>query len=278
VFLAAAGCSSGGDPGAPDAAGAKDATKDQSTLDVASDQADDAPSDAARAGTALQTNDACATLAGASNLSLSNDELTIELWLRLDAPPADASAELEPILWKGGRATSEPGWSLDVGASGLVFCVASDVAQACTTPYALSVGHLVHVGVRSTVLVQTSGSRAVTIYARDVTSGETAHTAVASMSAAPNAWNTSALFTIGGADACANAASFTIDDLRIFTTVQTAQSFDAEQSVNIACTTTALAADYAFDEGSGSSAADCSSDAFTLALGAGTAFVPSPFP
>ncbi len=266
-----------------------DATADV-TADVGSDVTQDvvpppeaAPSDGgtttdARAGTALLTKGGCATAGSASTLSLTNDNFTIELWFRLDV--AALSTEIDPVLWKGGRSASEPGWSLVVQAGNLLFCVSDTSGSKCTTPYALTAGHLVHIGVKSSYTSNTPLSRVVNVYAHDVTAGELAHTNVGSVTGAVNNWTSTAPFTIGGAiaNACTSTSAFTIDDVRIYSTLLSLASMDNSESVDVACNTLGLLAYYKFNEGSGMVANDCSGNAFNLALGQGQTFIPSPFP
>ncbi len=262
--------------------GGSDAT-DGGVTDAAHDARDafaiDAPSEASfdggrTPGNALQTGGACAT--ASSSVELTNSELTIELWVRVDVAPADAA--LKPIVWTGGRSMTEPGWSFDISSAGLVFCIASTTTSKCTTPYPLAPSHLVHVAARSDFSAQLSNSRSVTIYARDVTAGDAAHALAGSLVNGPNAWVGAGPLAVGGDGACATNAAVTIDDLRIFTTIASVASLDTDESVDIACSGPSLDVDFKFDESSGTTTTDCTSTALALTLGSAAAFVPSPFP
>jgi hypothetical protein len=271
--------------GAPLRDAAADVTADAGT-DVTQDviaPPEAAPGDGgttsdARAGTALLTKGGCASAGGATTLSLTNDNFTIELWLRLDV--AALGTETDPVLWKGGRSASEPGWSLVVQAGNLLFCVSDTSGSKCTTPYALTAGHLVHIGVKSSYTANTPLSRVVNVYARDVTASELSHTNVGSLTGAANNWTSTAPFTIGGAiaNACTNTPAFTIDDVRIYSSLLSLASMDNSESIDVACNTLGLLAYYKFNEGSGLVANDCSGSAFNLTLGQNQSFVPSPFP
>lgn len=258
--------------------GGVDGSADVTVLPDGSADVTPPPGDAGRARTALATKGGCSSAIGPTTLALSNSDFTVSLWLRVDA--ASSSVETQPILWKGGRSSAEPGWMLALQSGNLVFCVADSNGSKCSAGWAILTGHLVHVVVRSTFVDQVASSREVWIYKRDLTNGDLTHTAVVDTSGFVANWTANSLFTIGGAVAntCTVAGAYTIDDLRIADTAVDPTLYDTEESIDIPCNTASLVGDYSFDEGAGAVAHDCTADAFDLKLGAGASFVVSPFP
>ena len=182
---------------------------------------------------------------------------------------------------KGGRTTSEPGWTLALTSGALEFCIADSSGAKCSTGWAILTGHLVHVVVRSSFIEQLAKSREVWIDERDITDGDLTHNAVVDTTGFVDNWTSTSPFTIGGVAGvtCSAAGAYTVDDVRIVTTATDPTTYDGEESIDIPCNTSALVADYAFDEGAGTIAHDCTADAFDLKLGSsGTSFVTSPFP
>src|SRR6476646_4497947 len=96
---------------------------------IQSDAKDDTgPIEAGEAGYALLAAGGCAS--SGLTLSLTDQEFSLSLWLRVDEVPANDSDVL-PIVWNGGRAASEQGWSLDLTRGGVEFCVADANGGVC---------------------------------------------------------------------------------------------------------------------------------------------------
>lgn len=263
--------------------GPSDASSDASSEVIiadapSSDTGPEEASDSGRdAGSALQFTSGCAYANADSVIALSGTSFTVQLWVRLDAA-SPKGLTLAPIVWKGGRNTGEPGWSLDIQNSTLGFCVSSVSASACTSPaYPMVVGHLVHVVVATAT--NTTG-RSVSMYARDVSAGETTHMLVSQSSPSTSTWTDNATFTLGAATpSCTAPSSVTIDDLRVFDIAPSnVMAMDAMESTNLPCNTLALLADFRFDEGSGPSTTDCTGNQTLTLSTQGVHFIPSPFP
>jgi len=258
---------------------------DASTGDAAKDVLGDVtvlpdvvvPLEAGPGGWALSTHGGCAS--GPTTVQLSNLEFTVTLWLRVDALPQN-DTDVLPILWNGGRAGSEQGWSLDLTSKGIVFCVSDQNGFTCTPPAPMTVGHLVHVGVVSPYNQQTSG-RSFIVYAMDRSSGATTHTQVATTSGAQGNWSSSAPFTIGGAQvgqSCTTPSNVTVDRIHVLSSTVTASTLDST-ATSSACTSTGVIADLELDEGSGTATKSCSGDiALSWPDGTKLGFVISPFP
>jgi hypothetical protein len=283
VALLAAGCglvsgldSLSVDGGDTDASAASDVigSPDADGIDVQTSDVVIQP-DSGRSLTALSSVQACSTIAGATTLSLTGSEFTIEMWLQVNAL-VQGQLEIDPILWKGGRTTAEPGWTLALSAGGLVFCVADTGAQTCSTAFQPPVGDLVHVAVIST----TGTVRTIQIFQRDVTKQEPLHVMRAQLNNTLNDWGTTSTFTVGGvmgSTQCTTAPKFVVDDLRVYNIAIGQSQLDADMGT-IACNTPGLIAYFKFDEGSGITANDCSNSKLSLSLGKGASFVTSPFP
>jgi hypothetical protein len=257
-------------------------------LDASDDDDDVAPSDvtspdvptpieAGTGGYALSTSGGCATSA---SIQLSNLEFTLTLWLRVDAVPTNSNDVL-PIVWNGGRGPSEQGWSLDLTAKGLIFCVADQNGFTCTTPYGITTGHLVHIGVVSPYNGQASG-RSMEIYALDRSAGATTHTSVATATGAQGNWSSSAPLTIGGAQvgqSCTSPSSVTVDRIHLFTAVVPVGIIDSTAATTV-CSGNGVLFDFELDEGTGTVAKSCTATASSLSWPANSkiGFVISPFP
>jgi hypothetical protein len=229
--------------------------------------------DGGDAGSALSSVSACSFISGTSPLSLTSKDFTIELWLQIHA--LVESADVEPILWNGGRSTTEPGWTLALTSQGLELCIADSTAAKCSTTYPPTIGDLVHVGIISTV----SGPRIVELFVRDVTAKEGSHMLRGQLVNGLVDWSTTSTFTIGGAKLnalCSSTPSFVIDDLRFYDSALTPTQLDSDMGA-IACSTPNLLAYFKFDEGAGLVANDCTAK-LVLTLGQSASFVTSPFP
>jgi hypothetical protein len=255
-----------------------------SPADVTSDTASDVtklpdtggpPLEAGSGGYALGASGGCAT---GTNVPLSNIQFTITLWLRVDMP---SSNSILPIVWSGGRAPSEPGWSLDLTSTGVIFCVADQNGATCTPSYAIVPGHLVHLGIVSPYNGQTSG-RSMTVYAMDRSAGASTHTQVATVAGAQGNWSSTTPITIGGAaigPTCTSPSNVTVDRLHFVGGLVSVQVLDTTASSS-SCSV-GVAADYEFDENTGTSTKSCAA-AGTLSWAndssAKIGFVVSPFP
>ncbi|HEY2365989.1 MAG TPA: hypothetical protein VGH87_06365 [Polyangiaceae bacterium] len=78
-------------------------------------------------------------------------------------------------------------------------------------------------------------------------------------------------------NSCTNDPSFVVDDLRVYSNAITTTQLDSDVGT-IACNTAGLVAYFKFDEGSGTSAVDCTASKFSITLGSPATFVSSPFP
>src|ERR1700690_218821 len=146
---------------------------------------DGGPPEGGRAGFAIQTGGGGATTTGSSTFWESDANLSVAFWLRVEKEVLVPG--VSGIVWKGGRSTAEPGWSIDLETgqgSGLLFCAADTNLAKCTTPYAIVGGDLVHVVATTSFQNNVSDSRTLQLYARDVTKGETTHTLVGSATSA----------------------------------------------------------------------------------------------
>jgi hypothetical protein len=237
------------------------------------------------AGTALQFKAGCGTTSNAVGvLGLSDAPFTIELWIRLDVAVVGQANAMAPVVWNGGRDKTEPGWSVDLSTldstqSALVFCASDQNGGACTTSYALAVGHLVHIAV-VTAPGQNSSTRLAHVYALDATKGETVHTLVADTTALPNNWPTLVPFGLAGsatATSCASAAPVTIDDVRVSSVVVATSALDANYATTLPCSAPGLVAELTFSEGGGTLTRDCTTNNVTLALTGAYEWVASPF-
>jgi hypothetical protein len=228
------------------------------------------------AGTALSSVNACSSSGSAdATLLLSGSDFTLELWLEVKANIV--TTETDAIVWKGGRTTSEPGWSLDQTSNGIEFCLADAAAAKCTPIYNATMGDLLHVAVIS----QVSNGREVSLYVRDVTKNEGVHFLRGQVNNVASTWTSSGPFTIGGArpdNQCSGATNVVVDDVRVYNTALSVTQLESDMGT-IPCTTAGLVAYFKFDEGSGTTTTDCSSSTkLSLTLVAGASFVPSPFP
>jgi hypothetical protein len=250
----------------PDAAMGADAS-----LDV---DFPDAPVDGKAA---LDLVSACGTLPGSSTFSFTNVDFSLSFWFRADV--VFSTKELHPIIWKGGRFTSEPGWLIGIRGAGLTFCAGDQSYAACTPDWPIQQGHLLHIGAVADANTDTI-PRVLTLYALDVTAGDKTHSAVGKTNA-PNNWTTGATFTIGGAslgpNSCAVTAAGVIDDLRIYGGLLTQQLLDQSYMQAVPCNLPGGIAYFKFDEGTGAIATDCVAQA-KLAISGKYGWVPTPFP
>jgi hypothetical protein len=235
------------------------------------------PIEAGEAGYALQASGGCAS--SGVTISLSNLEFSLSLWLRVDSTNI-ADSDVLPIVWNGGRAPSEQGWSLNLTKGGVEFCVADQNGNTCTPKWPIPVLHLVHVFVTSPYTGQTSG-RSLNIYAHDISDGSsTTHASVATVSGAQGNWATSAPFTIGGAQigpSCTSPAHVTVDRVIVYSGIVPTNVMDIAETHNV-CTSTNALADYEMDEGAGKVAKDCVTANTSLTFSSSsTSFVVSPF-
>ncbi len=256
--------------------GGNDASPNVDALDL-----DTTPSDAHGTGTALQFRGSCAVAASAATLSGSDLDFSVAFWLRLDSISI-AALESPVVVWHGGRNASEPGWSVVMSASMLSFCVSDATTAKCAAPgYSVKQGHFVHVVATTNHDMQAAASRVLMLYVRDVTAGDTTHTMVGSVTGAANTWVSTSPLSVAGASSggnCSSATSITIDDLRIVSGVVPTSLMGSLETANLACNTASFLADFRFDEGMGTTAADCTSPDVSLAFGDKASWIPSPFP
>lgn len=262
---------------------AVDLASERTELPDAGDAGDGSLGPLGEAGAALRFGGGCGTTVNAvPALSFSNGALSVALWVRLDSAVTNTSG-LDPIVWNGGRTTTEPGWSLDLGlddgtASKLVFCVGDSNGGSCTTSYPLPVGHLVHVVATST-LSGTNNGRTSTLYALDATTGQTTHAVGATAAGMTSNWPGGVAFALGGAwlgGACTSGAMVTVDDLRVYSVVVSTTTMDQTYAQPLTCTSPDSTASFDFSEGTGAITRACQGN-LSLFLNGGYQWVASPF-
>jgi hypothetical protein len=259
---------------APDTGG--DARGDDVAIDQVVQDATPLPDTGIDGGAALSTANACSSVQGDS-LSLSSSSFTIELWLQVKAN--NGKPEPSPILWRGGRSASEPGWTLALSNGGLTFCIADTTASTCSTPYAVNANDLLHVAVVSSV--QQQNTRTVQLYVRNFSTQENTHFLRGQITSGPASWGTTTggPFTIGGVKGnttCTNTTNVIVDDVRVYDVAVGLLQLDPDTST-IQCNTAGLLAYFMFEEGSGTTTTDCTSK-LVMTLAQGASFVATPFP
>jgi hypothetical protein len=230
-------------------------------------------SPSADAGFALQLQGGCAVLGAPTGgaLSLSGNPFTVSFWMTVD------TATPGLVVWHGGSAVGEPGWSFAVDANGQMidFCIANNSDKVCVQA-AFTLRDAIHVAITSAP-GPSEHMRAMQLYTLDWTAGETKHT-LATNNTADNSWGTSAVFSLGGAwsDAgCERTADVTLHDVRVWSSALAASELDANYNKNI---DGGVTVEFRLDEGSGTTAADSTNNVLPLTLVAPFTWARSPFP
>jgi hypothetical protein len=229
----------------------------------------------ADAGSALQLQGGCAALGQppGSTISLTGTAFTVSFWMWVDTPVSG------PVIWQGGTALGEAGWSFSIDASGpkVDFCLANQTSNPRCIQAAIVPRHAIHVAV-ATAPGAVDFTRTVNLYLLDWTAGQTTHTLAAADNAAVNTWATMSVFTLGGAydGGCTRTSPVTLGAVRVWPSMLDGAALDTNFNQAVACA--GLAADFRLDEGFGALATDCSKNEPSLTLIQPFAWVPSPFP
>ena len=224
--------------------------------------------------TTLELDGGCAALGAPSggSISMSGMAFTVAFWMQLD------TATSGPIVWQGGTAVGEAGWSFSV-ASGpkISFCLANETTAPRCVQAPITLHHAIHVAATTTPGT-VDFTRVVNLYMLDATMSQTTHSLVGMDNAAVNTWSSSSVFTLGGAFAdggCTRTSPVTLGGVRVWSSAVDVPTLDQNLGVGSACD--GGVADFRLEEGSGATARDCNKNEPPLTLIQPFAWVTSPF-
>jgi hypothetical protein len=229
---------------------------------------------AALSPTTLELDGGCAALGapGGGSISMSGMAFTVAFWMQID------TATSGPIVWQGGTAVGEAGWSFSVDSNGpkVSFCLANETTAPRCLSAPISLHHAIHVAATTTPGV-VDFTRVVNLYMLDATNNQTTHSLVGMDNAGVNMWSSMFVFTLGGAytdGGCTRTSPVTLGGVRVWPMALDMSTLD--QNLKVASSCGGLA-DFRLDEGSGTTAGDCNKTEPALTLIQPFAWVTSPF-